>query len=155
MDTSVSIGKYFEELNLGDKWISQSRLVTDADIVNYAGMGGDFYEIHLNDAFAQQQGFKKRIFHGLGTITMTGGFLYQSIPLQKVIIAHLGGSYKLPKPVYSGDTLHDEIEVVEKRESKSRKDGGILTFRNFVKNQDGVTVLEYDVTFLWRKKPES
>ena len=155
MATGSLIGKYYEELNLGDKWVSQSRLVTDADIVSYAGMGGDFYELHLNDKFAQEQGFKKRIFHGLGTITMTGGFLYQSIPLQRVIIAHLGGSYKLPKPVYTGDTLYDEIELVEKRESKTRKEGGIVTFRNFIKNQNGETVLEYDVTFMWRKKPEA
>jgi len=155
MSTGALIGKYFEELNLGDKWVSQSRAVTEADIINYAGMGGDFYELHLNDKFAQDQGFKKRIFHGLGTITMTGGFLYQSIPLQKVIIAHLGGSYKLPKPVYAGDTIYDEIELVEKRESKTRREGGIITFRNFIKNQNGETVLEYDVTFMWRRKPES
>ena len=153
MDAGIIIGRYFEELNVGDKWVSQSRVVTDADIINYAGMGGDFYELHLNDKFAQEQGFNGRIFHGLGTITMTGGFLYQSIPLQKVIIAHLGGSYKLLKPVYPGDTIHDEIELVEKRESRSKENAGIITFSNAIKNQTGETVLEYDVTFLWRRRP--
>jgi acyl dehydratase len=147
------IGKYYEELEVGEKWTSQSRVVTDADIVSYAGLGGDFYEIHMNDKFAQEQGFKGRILHGLGTITMTGGFLYQSIPLQKVIIAHLGGSYKLPNPVYVGDVIHDEIEIIEKRESKTWKEGGIVTFRNLIKKQEGDTVLEYDVTFMWRRRP--
>jgi acyl dehydratase len=153
MTFETLFGKYFEELNVGDKWLSQSRYVSDADIVSYAGMGGDFYELHMSDRFAQDQGFKGRILHGLGTITMTGGFLYQSIPLQKVLIAHLGGSYKLTNPVYPGDTIIDEIELVEKRESESRKEAGIVTFRNFVKNQNGETVLEYDVTFMWRRKP--
>jgi 3-hydroxybutyryl-CoA dehydratase len=147
------LGKYYEELAVGDKWISQARAVTKSDIVSYAGLGGDFYELHMNDEFARAQGFKGRILHGLGTITMTGGFLYQSIPLQKVIIAHLGGSYKLPNPVYVDDVIYDEIELVEKRESKKRKEAGIVTFRNEVKKQNGDVVLEYDVTFLWRRKP--
>ena len=155
MRPEVPKGKYFEELNVGDKWVSESRIITAAEISNYAGVGGDFYEIHLNDEYAQEQGFKSRIFHGLGTITVTGGFLYQALPLQQVIIAHLGGSYKLTNPVYVGDTLYDEIELVGKRESKSRKDGGIVTFRNLVKNQRGETVLEYDLSFLWRKKPKN
>ena len=84
---------------------------------------------------------------------MTGGFLYQSIPLQKVIIAHLGGSYKLTNPVYVGDVIHDEIELIEKRESKTRKEAGIVVFGNKIKKKEGITVLEYDVTFMWRRKP--
>ncbi len=155
MKEGVKIGKYFEELNVGDKWVSQGRAVSAADILIYAGIGGDYYEIHMNDEYARGHGFRERIAHGALSLTMTGGFLYQSIPLQQMIIANLAGTWTNPNPVYIGDTLYDEIEIVEKRESKTKSDRGIITFRSTVKNQNGQTVVLSDVKFMWRRKPQS
>ena len=72
-----------------------------------------------------------------------------------MIIANLAGTWNNPNPVYIGDTLYDEIEIVEKRESKTKRDRGIITFRSTVKNQNGQTVVESDVKFMWRRKPQS
>jgi len=154
MREGVALGNYFEEFEVGEKWISPSRTITEADIVTYAGFGGDYYPLHMEDDYPREQGFKGRILHGLGTLTICGGMMYQALPIQGRIIAHLRGNYNLPAPVYPGDTLYAEHEVVEKRESRTKSDRGILTFRNTVKNQHDETVLAVDISFMYARRPE-
>ena len=153
MREGVKLGKYLEEFEVGEKLISPSRLVTDAEIVMFAGLGGDYYPIHMEDDYAQACGFERRIMHGLGTLCLLGGFMYQTLPIQGRIIAHLRGEYTLPAPVYPGDTIYAEIEVVDKRESKTKPDRGIITFKNTVKNQNDETVALVTISFMYRRRP--
>jgi acyl dehydratase len=153
MKEGVRLGKYLEEFKVGEQFISPSRLVTDAEIVMFAGLGGDYYPIHMEDEYAQACGFKGRIMHGLGTLCLLGGFMYQALPVQGRIIAHLKGEYTLPAPVYPGDTIYAEIEVVDKRESKTKSDRGIITFKNTVKNQNQEIVALVTISFMYRRRP--
>ncbi|MFH1092130.1 MAG: MaoC/PaaZ C-terminal domain-containing protein, partial [Pseudomonadota bacterium] len=63
-------GKYFEEFNIGDTYVTPSRTVTEADIVHFAGISGDFNQIHTDDEFAKKLPFKGRIAHGLLTLAI-------------------------------------------------------------------------------------
>jgi len=154
MKEGVKLGKYFEEFEVGEKFISPSRLVTDAEIVAFAGLGGDYYPLHMEDDYPQARGFEGRIMHGLGTLCLLGGFMYQALPVQGRLIAHLKGEYTLPAPVYPGDTLHAEIDVADKRESKTKSDRGIITFKNTVKNQKEETVILAIISFMYMRKPK-
>jgi acyl dehydratase len=68
-------GKYFDELNLGDHFTTPSRTVTEADIVNFAGISGDFNEVHTSEEFAKRQPYGGRIAHGMLTVAISAGLV--------------------------------------------------------------------------------
>ena len=154
MKKGVSLGKYFEEIEIGEKWITPSRLITDAHILASAGLGGDFFHVHVDDEYARECGFKKRILHGLGTLQVVAGLQHETLPARGTMMAHLKTEVTYPAPVYPGDHIYAEIEVVDKRESKSKPDRGIVFLRTTVKNHDEVTVAIWNISFMWKRKPQ-
>jgi 3-hydroxybutyryl-CoA dehydratase len=132
---------YFNDVNVGDEWTTLSRTVTEADIVNFAGLSGDFNPLHMDEEFAKNNtAFKKRIAHGLLTLAIQSG-LGAAVPAMRTM-AFVGiKEWNFKGPVFIGDTITLKNKVEEKRLT-SKGDRGIVTWRKQVVNQRGEVVQE-------------
>ena len=124
----------FEEIQVGDR-ASFTKTISEADIYAFAGITGDFNPVHVNEEYARQSRFKKRIAHGMLSASLISTVLGTDLPGANTI--YLSQEVKFTAPVYIGDTLTAEAEVVEKREDKR-----ILTLKTTVVNQEGKTVVD-------------
>lgn len=142
---------YFEEFNQGDKFTTRSRVVTGTDIDIFSALTGATNPLFLNEEFGKKQGFEGRIAPGILILALAVGAQY-SMGLFDHIIAFLGiNSLRFLSPVYPGNTIKYNVEVVEKRETE-RQERGIIVFRWVGENQDGKSVLEAEGTFMMRKR---
>ena len=133
---------YFEDCTIGEVRTSRGRTISEADIVNFAGLSGDFVELHMNEEYARNGPFGKRIAHGALVFSISTGLMVQMTVHQEAIVAFRGvDQLRFVAPVFIGDTIH----VVKKTVDKHSKDGvrGLVTFETTVLNQDGVAVLTY------------
>lgn len=132
---------FFEEFEVGMSFVSKGRTVTEADVVNFAGVSGDFNPLHTDEQYAKTTIFGRRVAHGvLGIALMVG--LNQSLGItEKTMHAFLGLEWNFIRPVFIGDTLHLEIEVESLRETK-KSDRGIVNFRCKMVNQHGEVAQE-------------
>jgi 3-hydroxybutyryl-CoA dehydratase len=133
---------YFEDYTIDEVRTSRGRTITEADIVNFAGLSGDFVELHMNEECARKGPFGKRIAHGALIFSVSTGLMVQMTSNQEAIVAFRGvDQLRFVAPVFIGDTIH----VVKKTIDKHTKDGvrGLVTFETTVLNQDGKPVLTY------------
>src|SRR4030042_1755388 len=142
---------YFEEFSQGDRFTTRARVVTGTDVDIFAALTGATNPLFLNEEFGKKQGFKGRIAPGMLILALAVGAQY-SMGLFDHIIAFLGiDKLRFLSPVYPGDTITHNVEVIEKRETE-RKERGIIVFRWVGQNQDGKSVLEAEGTFMMRKR---
>ena len=148
--TNKTRGLTFDQFNLGDAFASQARTVTEADVVNFAGLSGDFNPLHTDEVFSQTTPFGARIAHGMlvaamatGMANWTGVFEGTTIALMEQVIQYKG-------PVKFGDTVHLELKVAEKKET-SKPDRGVVVFETQVCNQEGKAVIEGKWTLMMRR----
>jgi len=129
--------RYFEDFQVGDKIVTRRRTITETDIVMFSAFSGDWHPLHTDVEFAKSGPFKERIAHGFLVLSVASGLL----PLSEMaIIAFYGmDKVKFVAPVKIGDTIHVEFETVEKQERDER--GGVISFKQTVKNQRGEEVL--------------
>lgn len=127
-------GRYFEEFEIGDTVITQGRTITAADIVNFAGLSGDFNAIHTDAEFAKQ-GFGQRVAHGLLITSIASGLAVQTGFIDGTAIAFREMSTKFSLPVFIDDTIHVRLEVTEKKEQR-RLGGGLISLKCRILNQD-------------------
>jgi 3-hydroxybutyryl-CoA dehydratase len=121
-------------LQIGDK-ASRTRTISDEAVRLFAQASGDTNSIHLDEAYAAQTPFKRRIAHGMLTASLISAILGNDLPGMGTI--YLGQDVKFKAPVFIGDTVTATVEVIKYREDKR-----IATFRTSVINQDGVLVIE-------------
>jgi len=123
--------RYFEDFQVGDKILTRGRTITEADIVTFSAFSGDWHPLHTDVEYAKKGPFKERIAHGFLILSVASGLL----PLSEIAIIAFYGIDKLRfvNPVKLLDTIHVEFETVEKQERDER--GGVITFRQTVKNQ--------------------
>ncbi|HMQ58962.1 MAG TPA: MaoC family dehydratase [Rhizobiaceae bacterium] len=114
---------------------SRTRTITDEDVRLFAQASGDTNSIHLDEAYAAQTPFKRRIAHGMLTASLISAILGNDLPGLGTI--YLGQEVKFKAPVFIGDTVTASVELIKYREDKR-----IATFRTTVTNQDGVLVVE-------------
>ena len=147
-------GKYFEELEVGTVIKhSLGRTVTEMDNVLFSALTMNTQPLHLNADFAGKTQFGRRIVNGIFTLGLAVGITVPDLT-EGTLVANLGyEQVRHPHPVFHGDTLYVETEVVSKRESKSRSTQGIITFRHLGRNQDGTVVIEFQRTALMLKRP--
>lgn len=143
---------YFDDFHVGQKFVSKSRTLTEADIVNFAGLSWDHNQLHTDAEYAAQTQYGKRIAHGLLGVVAHAGLTYQLT--EDSILALLELSWKFQLPIYIGDTVHVEQTVKELRES-STGGRGILTFEKEVKNQANEVVQTGTTTILLAKRERS
>lgn len=144
-------GKTFEEINIGDEYATGARTVTEADVVAFAGVSGDFQPEHLNEEFATQGAMGARIAHGLLILSMATGLLNQTGLTEGTSLALMEMKVRFLRPVHFGDTVTVVARVTAKRETK-KPDRGIITLAATVLNQHEVAVLEAEwPVMLYRK----
>ena len=133
---------YYEDFVIDSISTSRSRTVTEADIVNFAGLSGDFVELHMSEAYAARGPFGKRIAHGALVFSISTGLSVQLGQITDTVIAFYGvDKLRFTRPVFIGDTIHIAKKVVSKEPKGS--DRGVVTFETTVLNQHGETVIVY------------
>jgi len=146
-------GMYFEEFQIGQCICSPGRTVTEADIVNFAGLSGDFNQIHIDAEYSSSSPFGQRVAHGLLGLAIASGLAVQTGILMGTVIAFREISeWKFVKPVFIGDTIHAEMEILEIKEMR-RLGGGAVIINLEVKNQMGETVMKGQWKVLVAGKP--
>ena len=147
-------GLYFEEFEIGQKVISPGRTITEADIMNFAGVAGDFNSIHTDAVYAAETPFGQRVAHGLLILSIASGLAVRTGLMEGTVIAFREiENWKFSKPVFIGDTVHLEMEVVEAK-SLPRLKGGSIKLVLSVINQDGDVVMRGTWIALMMNKPE-
>lgn len=148
-------GKYFTDLAVGDRIRhSLGRTITETDNVLFSALTMNTQPLHLNEDFATKQtAFGRRIVNGVFTLGLAVGLTVADLT-EGTIIANLNYErVEHPHPVFHGDTLYVESEVIAMRESRSKPDRGIVTFRHIGRNQEGVVVIDFQRTVLMLKRP--
>ena len=147
-------GLYFEEFTVGQVFRHQpGRTVTEADNVLFTTMTMNPQPLHLDAAFASQTEFRQRLVNSLLTLGIAVGLSVGDTTLGTTV-ANLGfDKIEFPKPVFHGDTLYIETEIVDKRESRSRPDAGVVFFEHRATNQREELVAGIRRAGLMRKKP--
>lgn len=140
-------GKTFEEFELNEEIVSGARTVTEADVVSFACLSGDFHPQHMNKEYAAKDPGGERIAHGLLVLSMATGLLNQTGVFEGTSIAILETTARFLKAVKFGDTIRAVQKIVGKKET-SKPDRGVLSTRITVMNQDDETVLEADLVIL-------
>jgi acyl dehydratase len=131
----VERGLYLDDFYVGQSWVSPGRTITDADLVNFSGISGDYNPLHTDEEFAKQTQFGGRIFHGPGVFAVATGLESRLGIKEGTAIAFLGMTWNLKRAVRIGDTIRVEQTVDEIRPSRSKFDRGVVTFDVEVRNQ--------------------
>lgn len=146
-------GKFFEELSIEDKFITQARTVTETDIVLFAGLSGDYSLPHTNDEWCKKTRFGAKIAHGLLIASIASGLFTRTGLFEETGLAHLGTTMKFTAPVYAGDTVHVEFTIMGKEEMDVNR--GRLAIRLEGINQNGKMVYQEDMKSMIARKPVS
>ena len=151
-------GKFFDELEVGMTFKhALGRTVTEMDNVLFSALTMNTQPLHVNEDFASKTEFGQRLVNGLYTLGLVVGLTVSELT-EGTIIANLGYDKVVhPNPVFHGDTIYAESEIIEMRESKSRPDVGIVKIKCHGRKPDGTIVVEFERTamFLKRLKVES
>lgn len=146
-------GKYFEELEVG-AFIKHSlgRTITEMDNVLFSALTMNPQPLHVNKDFAAKTEFGRQLVNGIFTLGLAVGLTVPELT-EGTLVANLSyESVKHPHPMFHGDTLYVETEILSKRESKSRPNQGIVRFKHIGRNQHGVVVIEFERTMLMLKR---
>jgi acyl dehydratase len=131
---------FFDDVEVGQQWESLGRTITEADIVNFAGVSGDFNPIHVDHEFAKTTLFRRPIAHGLLVFSIGSGLGIQS-PMMRTIAFMSIREWYLREPVFIGDTICVHTRVLEKAE-RARGRRGVITWERRILNQGGKVVQE-------------
>ena len=144
-------GKTFDDLNIGDEVTTTGRTITETDVVNFAGISGDFHPEHMNKEYAKKGPLGERIAHGLLTTAIATGMVNQTGITEGTTIAVLEMKERFIKAVRFCDTIRSIFKIVDKRETK-KPDRGIVTAALTVLNQRDETVLEAEIIIMLYRK---
>ncbi len=131
---------YFDDVEVGQEWESLGRTLTEADIVNFAGLSGDFNPIHIDHEFAVTTPFRRPIAHGLLVLSVASGLGLYSPPMRTLAFLAIR-EWHFRGPVFVGDTLRVRVKVIGK-EVRSRGRRGEITWQRQVHNQQRQVVQE-------------
>lgn len=145
---TIPRGMYFEEFQPGQKITSAGRTVSEADIITFAGLSGDFNQIHTDAEFSKTTPFGQRVAHGLLGLSIASGLAIQTGVLEGTVLAFREvNEWKFILPIIIGDTIHVEMEVLETKAMR-RIGGGSVVIALDVINQEGKTVMKGNWTVL-------
>ncbi len=146
-------GMYFEEFEAGQKIISAGRTVTESDIVAFAGLSGDYTQIHTDAEFSKNTPFGQRVAHGLLGMAIASGLAAQTGVLEGTVLAFREIiEWKFAKPIFIGDTIHVEMEVKETK-AMPRIGGGAVALVLQLKNQHSDVLMKGTWSVLMASKP--
>lgn len=140
--------KYFEDYQLGDVWESKGRTITEADIVMFSALSGDWFPLHTNIEYAKETQYKQRIAHGMLVLSITTGLVHFE---PGVVVAFYGmDKVRFTNPTFIGDTIHLEGKVIELKSKGPNQ--GIVTVLQEVKKQTDETVAVFEMKLLVNQK---
>ncbi len=139
-DLNIQRGLYFEQFAVGDSVTTAGRTITEADIVGFAALSGDWNAIHADAEFAKGTLFGQRVAHGLLGLSVASGLAVRTGFVEGTVIAFREiGEWKFSRPIFIGDTIHVRATVTETK-ALPRLGGGSVTFNVEVVNQNGQVV---------------
>ncbi|MFV0315894.1 MAG: MaoC/PaaZ C-terminal domain-containing protein [Microthrixaceae bacterium] len=140
--------RYYDELEVGDTREFNGVTITESHIQGFAGVTGDHYVLHTDAEYAKSTPFGQRVAHGLLVLSCGAGL----IPLEPGRVQALMGmrDVKFSAPVFIGDTIHPEMEVLEKRDGR---DGGVVVIAEKISNQRGEVVCSTTIEVLAANAP--
>lgn len=148
-------GYRYADLHLGMSFRSPGRTITDADLVGFAGLTGDYSELHTSEVYAKNSQFGRRVAHGLLGLAYAHGLMWaRTGELRETAVAFLGiNEWKFLGPIFVGDTIFVNYEISELRDSKSRPTQAIAVFDVSVLDQNDRMVQRGSKTLLLSKIP--
>ena len=149
--------KYFEEIQIGDSLLTHRRTVSEADIVNFGGISGDYFYMHFDEIAAKDTQFGKRIAHGYFVLSAAAGLFVSPAP--GPVLANYGlDTLRFVNPVAIGDTIQARLTCKRRIDRGNRPDQppqGVVAWDVQVSNQHGELVASYDILTLVAKKPQA
>jgi acyl dehydratase len=146
----------WESLTEGDTFTTPARTITETDIVNFAGLSGDFNRIHVDVEYARTTRYGQRIAHGLLVLSVLSGLTTQASGyrlLEPFVVALVDLTCRFPRPTFCGDTILVNVTVLEKRPG-AKPDKGEVVFRREAVNQRGEVVAQADFKMLMKRRAE-
>ncbi|MHB1264559.1 MAG: phenylacetic acid degradation bifunctional protein PaaZ [Gemmatimonadaceae bacterium] len=145
--------KHFEELAIGESLLTHRRTVTEADVVNFAGISGDFFYAHMDDVAAKDSIFERRVAHGYFVLSAAAGLFVD--PAAGPVLANYGlESLRFTKPVYIGDTIQAKLTCKQKTVKEDREGQvpqGVVAWDVEVRNQDQELCATYTILTLVKR----
>ena len=138
MGEARKTGYAYADLHVGMAFRSPGRTITDADLVAFAGLTGDYSELHTSDVYAKNSQFGRRVAHGMLGLAYAHGLMWaRTGDLRQTAVAFLGiDEWKFAGPIFVGDTIFVNYRIVELRDSRSRPTQAIAVFEVEVETQD-------------------
>jgi acyl dehydratase len=151
----VRRGYRFEDLHVGMAFRSPGRTITDADLVAFAGLTGDYSELHTSDVYAKNSQFGRRVAHGMLGLAYAHGLMWaRTGELRETAVAFLGISdWRFLQPIFVGDTIFVNYRISELRDSRSKPTQAIAVFDVAVVDQDDRTLQRGSKALLVSKVP--
>jgi acyl dehydratase len=150
-EITVQRGLFFEEFTIGDSLVTSGRTITEADIVNFAALSGDWTSIHTDAEFAKGIMFGERIAHGALVLSIATGLAVRSGVIEGTVIAFRELTWKYSGVVKIGDTVRVRLQIAEKK-AMPRLGGGSVVMNVEVVNQRDETVQRGTWTMLVKSK---
>jgi len=146
-------GLYFEEFEVGQRIITSGRTVTESDLVTFAGLSGDYNQIHTDAEFSKNTPFGQRVVHGLLGLSIASGLAMRTGVLEGTVLAFREiNQWKFIKPLFIGDTVHAVMSVKEAK-ALPRIGAGSLLITVELKNQQDEVLMKGEWTALVLSKP--
>ena len=146
-------GMYFEEFEVGIEVVSPGRTITEADVVAFAGVSGDYNQLHTDEEFAKGLMFGQRIAHGMLVLSIATGLAARLGFIEGTALAFRELTWKFSQPVFFGDTVYMKATCKETK-PMPRLGGGVVKFDVRVANQDGKTVQRGEWQLLMASRPQ-
>jgi 3-hydroxybutyryl-CoA dehydratase len=145
------VGLFFDDFELQRRFTSRGRTVTEADVVSFAALSGDYSELHTNEEYARQTPYGRRIAHGALVLSMSIGLTTRMNLTDDTILALWGiDDLRFLHPVFIGDTIQIVKRVIERRELDAAR--GLVVFETRVTRQDATTVVIYHDKLLMKRR---
>jgi len=146
---------FYEDFQEGDSCVTQGRTITEADVYIFAGLTGDFSQIHVDKKYSESGDFGERIVPGLYAMSLAEGLKTLTGLYKTTGVASLGyNEWRFKKPIFFGDTVYVNF-IVEKKRETSNKDRGILFLRVRMFNQKDEVVQEGVHVLMVRRKKKN
>ncbi len=146
-------GLYFEEFEIGQEIATPARTITEADIVNFAGISADFNGLHTDAEFARTTPYGKRIAHGMLVLSVATGLAARQGFIEGTTLAFREVTWKFSSPVFIGDTVHMVAKILELK-PMPKLGGGLVVIKSSMVNQHGKTVQRGQWRLLMQSKKQ-
>jgi len=148
--------RYYEDMDVGEEYESPARTITEADIVNFSALSGDWSPVHTDEEYCKKTPYKTRIAHGLLGLSITEGLKFRLPQFTSArYMASLYWNYKFTGPILIGDTVRIRVRIQSKRETKKPDRGIVVEYVTMLNQRDEVVQEGEHGLMVWRRPTAS